>query len=1069
MKKIRLILTGLLLLCSTAIFAQNITVTGTVTDASNGQVVPGVTVLLKSDMSVWATTDDKGVYSISVPTNGIIQFSLSGYETLEMPVNGKAKIDASLKMDVQQFDDVIVVAYGTSTKASFTGSATMVNSEKIEKRVTSNVTSALAGTTPGVQVISSNGDPARNGNTIRIRGIGSMSASSAPLIILDGMPYEGSIKDINSSDVESMSVLKDASASAIYGARGANGVILITTKKAKGNTLPNVKLDARWGSNSRLIPQYDVISDPKEYYETYYKLMWNSQHYIGKTDDEAYEFANRNIFNRRNGGLGYQVYTIPDGEDFIGRDFKMNPNAKLGYSDGEYYYTPDDWYNEAFHNSFRHEYNLSISGSTDKLSYYASAGFLDDGGIVNNSNYKRYSARINAEYQAKKWLKFTTNMGYSHSDSQTPSYSGSFGSSGNLFYIVNNIAPIYPLYVRNADGSIKEINGRKQYDANQTNFKRPGFVGNAVRDNEYDQRKSYGDMFNGKWGIVITPVKGLNITGNVGLTNDNGRSNLLFSPFGSGSNTDGAVAVSHSRYFSVNSQALISYKTDFGGSRSHFDILAGYENFSVLNQGLSAGNTHLFNPFIGELDNAGTITEQSTGSDTDHYRTQGFLFRAQYDWDGRYFISASYRRDASSRFAEGHRWGNFGSVGAAWNIASEPFMENADWVDLLKLKASWGVQGNDDIGGYYPYADQYSHTYDEDSGEYSLNLGYKGNKDLTWETSHAVNVGIDFGFFTGRLNGSIEFFDRITTDMLYARPVPLSAGNPTGIIPVNVGSMKNIGVELNIDGDPIRTRNFEWNINLNLTHYKNEILSLDKSIEENGIKGSSSIIRVGGSRYNAYMRKFAGVDKETGEGLYYYQEKDENGKPFGELKTTTEFTEADQFDLGTVLPKIFGGFGTTLSFYGIDISAQFSFQLGGRYYDGSYQALMHTQDAPGKNMHKDLLNSWSETNRDSNIPRMDGSSIVGQSTVDRFLISSNYISLNNLQVGYTFPKKWMSKIKVGSLRIYVAGENLFVKAARKGIDPRFSYGLGSYTSGSGLNSGAYGSMRNITGGISITF
>lgn len=575
----KLFLMVLSALMTTAAFAQNLTVSGNVTDASNGEPVPFASVHLQGTMT-GVSTDAQGHYSLSVPADGILVFSSIGYKTIEVAVASRTQINVAMESDSQFLDETIVVAYGTATKSSFTGSAAVVNAETIENRVTTNVTSALAGTTPGVQVISSSGDPASNGATIRIRGIGSMSASSAPLYVVDGMPYDGSISDINPNDVESMSVLKDAAASAIYGARGANGVVLITTKRAQAADAL-VKFDAKWGSNSRLIPQYDVITNPAEYYETHYKMMYNSQIYAGKSVADAYAYADANIFDQNNGGLGYQVYTVPDGEKFIGTNFKLNPNATLGYSDGEYYYIPDDWYGETFHNSFRQEYNLSISGSKDRLSYYGSVGFLDDGGIVNNSGYKRYTARINADYQAKKWLKVSSNISYSHGDSQTASYSSTFGSSGNVFYITNMMAPIYPLYVRDAEGNIMTENGRTIYDANQTNFARPAFTGNAVRDNEVDSKQNYSDVISGKWGFTATPVAGLSLSANVGLTNENERYNALYSEFGSNSGTDGIAYVTHSRVFAVNNQYLAEYKTDFGGTNHNFDILAGYEIYSL--------------------------------------------------------------------------------------------------------------------------------------------------------------------------------------------------------------------------------------------------------------------------------------------------------------------------------------------------------------------------------------------------------------------------------------------------------------------------------------------------------
>ena len=1073
MKKAKLFLAALSALLSLAASAQDITVTGTVTEASTGEGVPFASVMVKGTMNGVASNVD-GVYSIVAPENGTLVFSAVGYTTVEVAVNSAAEINVELDVDNQFLDETIVVAYGTATRESFTGSATMVDSEEISKRVTSSVTTALAGTTPGVQIISSSGDPSSSGGSIRIRGIGSMSASNNPLYVVDGMPYEGSMSDINPNDVESISVLKDASASAIYGARGANGVVLITTKKASGSQ-PSVKFDARFGVNSRLIPQYDVIDDPGQYYETWYKLLYNSQYYAGASVADAYAFADNNLFNANNGGLGYIVFTVPEGQNLVGHNFKLNPNATLGYDDGEYYYYPDNWYDEAFHNSFRQEYNLSASGSKGGLTYYGSVGYLDDGGVVSNSRYQRYTARINANYQAKSWLKFNTSMSYSHSDSQSPGdYSDQYGSSGNIFYIANNIGPIYPLYVR-ASGTheIMYENGRPVYDANQTNFSRPSIVGNAVRDNEYDRRQNYADVLTGQWGVTVTPVHGLDISANIGLLNDNTRYNALYSQFGSASSVDGQAYVVHMRRFAVNTQFLANYKTDFGATRHTLEVLAGYESYNSTYQQLEGVNDHLYDPYIGELNNAHGTSSRQVASYTLPYMTQGFLSRVQYDYAGKYFLSASYRRDASSRFHPDHRWGNFGSIGGAWLISSENFMSNADWVDMLKLKVSYGVQGNDNLGSsqsyYFPYTDQYSVSYNEETGEYSVNLSFKGNEDLTWESSHSINAGVEFELFGGYLNGSVEFFDRITSDLLYNRSVPLSSGNPTGVIPVNVGSISNMGVEAVLSGDIIRTQNVNWNWNINLSSYKNTILALDETVPAEGLRGSNYIYRVGGSLYNAYVYRFAGVDQTDGRAMYYKKVLDKDGNWTGEDEITYNFSEADQYDIGTTLPKVYGGFGTSLSAYGFDFSVQCSFQLGGKYYDGTYQSMMLTQASAGNAIHKDLLDAWTPDNTNTNVPRLDGDYSVAQSAVDRFFVSSNYLSLNNVTLGYTFPKRWTDKLDIAGLRIYVSGDNLAVLTARKGVDPRFSLGLGSFTSGSGLNSGAYSTMRNVTAGISLTF
>ena len=1075
MRIISTLLTALMAITASAQDYAVVRVSGQVKDASDNSAVPYASVHLEGTMT-GTSTDGEGKFVIDVPGNGVLTFSSIGYRTLKVPVDGRRTLNIVLEPDNEYLDETIVIAYGTTTRNAFTGSASMIGAETIESRVSTNVTSALAGTAPGVQVISSSGDPASSGTSIRIRGIGSMSASSAPLYIVDGMPFEGPISDINPNDVESMSVLKDASASAIYGARGANGVVLITTKRGSAGEASRIRFDARWGSNSRLIPQYDVISDPALYYETHYRMMYNSQVYAGKSSDEAYSYADANLFNQNNGGLGYQVYTVPAGQPFIGKDFKLNPSAVLGYSDGEYYYIPDNWYDEAFHNSFRQEYNLSVSGSKDRMNYYGSVGYLNDGGIVDNSDYQRYTARMNMDWQVLEWLKVMTSLSYAYSDAQTASYSSTYGSSANIFYVTNMMGPIYPLYVRDAEGRIMYENGMKIYDANQTNFVRPSFVGNAVRDNVVNRRRNYEDFVSGKWGITATPLEGLSLSANVGLTNSNSRYNALYSRFGSQSATDGLALVSHERTFAVNNQYLAEYKTDFGGSGHTLNILAGYELYQLKVQYQEGQNDHLFDPYIGELGNADGNNAKQLTSYTADYITQGFLSRIQYEYGERYFASASFRRDGSSRFASDHRWGNFGSVGAAWLMSSEEFMDGAWWINMLKLKASYGVQGNDDLypnagyaRKYYPYADNYTHSYNDSTGEYSTELAYKGNDELTWESSLSFNAGFDFEIFAGALSGSIEYFSRKTKDLLYSKDVPLSSGNPTGYYPVNVGSIVNNGFETNFEGVILSRKDVLWTWNLNISHYRNRILSLDPSVSEKGIIGGNYIYKEGGSLYEAYMRKSAGVDQESGKALWYMKVTDDNGEWTGEVMTTDVFSKASQFELGSVLPDLYGGFGTSLKVFGFDFTAQFSFQTGGRYYDGTYQALMHTSSSAGTAWHKDVLKSWTAEIPSTEFPRLDGDTSVGQTAVSNYLISSDYLSVNNITLGYTLPQKWTSAMKIESLRVYVAGDNLAVASARKGVDPRYSIGLGSLTSGSGLNSGSYSAMRTVTAGVTVNF
>ena len=1082
-KRLMTMLVGLFLLVG-GVLAQT-KVSGTVVSQDDGQPVVGATVLVVGT-STGTVTDANGKFSLTVPAGkSMLRITYIGMEPIE--VSARANMRIVLTSDQKALDEVIVVAYGTAKRSAFTGSAVEIKSEEIGQHVTSTATSALIGKVAGVQATSSSGAPG-SVPTLRIRGIGSYSASSTPLYVIDGVPMEQSVATVNPQDIESISVLKDASASAIYGNRGANGVIIITTKKAKGVAQDaEVTFDARVGSNSRLIPRYDIITDPGQYYETQYRAMYNSVAYNGGTAAEAYAYADANLFDRNNGGLGYQVFTVPDGEKLIGTNFKLNPHATLGYCDGEYTYLPDNWYDEVIHSSVRQEYNASVSGNTGRLSYFASVGYLNDGGQVKNSNYRRYTARANVEYQAKKWLKLTTNMSFTHSNSQTPSYSSdTYGSSTNLFYYANSMGAIFPLYVRDAQGNIIYDNGRARYDANNTNFTRPAFTGNAVRDNEYNQFRGYGDIFFGQWGAVVTPIEGLSISANLSANAINSRGNSLYSRYGSGSSVDGSASVSSSRTLSVNQQYLVSYQRTFA-ELHNMNVLAGYEQYKIKDQSLGGSNTHLFDPFIGEINNAkGPADDKSVSSSTDNYMTEGFLARGSYDYDNRYFANASIRRDASSKFAPGHRWGTFWSAGLAWQMNKEDFLKNIKEINLLKLKISYGENGNDMGMGWHAYADRFSTSYNKETQEYSVSMVSKGNDELTWETKKSWNFGVDFSMFNYRLNGSVEVYTGTTSDLLWSKTLPLSSGLTVTSYPANVGKLRNSGIEVTLDGTIVKTKDLTWSLNMSLAHNKNEVLELEESIRETGLRSSSDIVREGGSLCQAYMVKYAGVDKTNGRAQYWKAyTTDENGNyvalknTYGDGAITKEeltydITEASLYDCGDVLPTVTGGFGTTLNAYGFDLSAQFAFQLGGKFYDGQYQALMSNGQEQGFAMHKDLLNAWSPENPNSDIPRLstaavDDPGVKSQTTQDRFLTSSNYLSLSNLTVGYTLPTKWASVISMKSVRVYFAGENLFLLTKRQGMDPRYNLGIGSMTTGGGLAAGSYSAMRSITGGLTVTF
>lgn len=1050
-------------------FAQLQTFNGVVLSETNGEPVIGASVQVKGTTQ-GTITDFDGKFSIIADKGGILVVSFIGMRTMEVPVAQDLKI--VLSENTSELDEVMVVAFGTTTKKSFTGSASVVKSDDIVKRQTSNVTNSLSGQVAGVQGVSIDGAPGAV-TKIRIRGIGSMNADNSPLYVVDGVPADdNTIATLNNNDIESITVLKDAASNALYGARGANGVVLITTRR--GNTQDaQITVDAKWGSNSREVPTYSVMTDPGMYYETFYQGLYNSQYLAGQSSAYSHEYANTYLLDPKNGGLGYQVYTVPTGQRLIGRNGKLNPNATLGYNDGSNYYLPDSWYGELFNSSnLRQEYNLSVSGSTDKINYFASAGYLDDSGIIENSDYQRFTTRVNVDYQAKKWLKIGTSMSYAHADQKYPTDQTSdnaASSSGNLFFVSNFMAPIYPLYIRNADGSIAhDANGYTMYDygdgasvaaGTQRPFMSQSNPASAIA---LDKSKYTNDMFTGKWYATIEFYKGLKATANVGVNYFGSRYQQTTNPYYGQYATSGGLAyVESDRYLIVNQQYLLTYNNRFAGLHN-VDLLLGYENYQYTESAVYGQKTKLFSPDIAEVSNA--ILSPLTGSLTHHYATQGILAQAKYDYDSKYYFSASYRRDASSRFAKEHRWGNFWSVGAAWDINSESWMEPAqDVVNLLKLKASYGAQGNDNLltsdgkVNYYLYTDQYDVS--ESNGAFATTLTYKGNNDLTWETSYNLNVGIDFALFDERLSGTVEGFQRRTVDMLYYKPVPSSLGYST--LPVNIGSVSNAGLDLELHGVPVRTKNVTWTIFANMTYFKNKILQLSPELNGQWISGNY-IYKEGESLYNFYIRKYAGVDPATGKSLWYQDITDAEGNVTGQTVTDV-WSNATQYETGDILPKVYGGFGTSLDAYGLDFSVSFAYQLGGRIYDDGYRALMHSGNSSfaGQNWHTDILNAWTPENTDTDIPRVDAADLYTNSSSDRWLISSNYLNLQNITLGYTLPAKWTRKIKVEKLRIYGVADNVALVSARKGLDPRQSYTTSSMNT--------YASMRSISGGISITF
>lgn len=1042
--------------------AQTTDVSGTVYSAEDGEPVIGASILVEGTTN-GTVTDIDGKFYLSVSKGAKLQISYIGMKSVTLLA--KANMVVKLESDTEVLEEVMVVAYGTAKKSAFTGSAKVMNSEDIGKLQVTNAAEALTGKVAGVQMNSSSGQPGASAPTIRIRGISSINAGNDPLIVLDGAPYDGDINNINPQDIESMTVLKDAASNALYGARGANGVIMITTKKGKSGDAV-VTLDAKWGSNMRGTRDYSMITNPAQYYEMYYYALKNYfMDSSNMTANEAHIAANNNMFGTGEYSLGYNVYTVPENQFLIGTNGKLNPNATLGnvvtYGDKKYLLYPDNWTDAAYKHGLRQEYNLSVSSGTDKSSFYFSMGYLGNEGITDQSNYERLTGRLKADYQAKSWLKIGANFAYNHMNINSLGSDGESGGSQNIFSYAQSVAPIYPLFIRNEDGTIlRDENNFPRYDygdKENAGLERPIFAGsNAYSDLLLNENSSESNAINANAFFEIRFLENFKFTWNSGVNVDETRQTMTVNPYyGTTASFNGMVQKYHVRSFSYNHQQLLNYQNTFANVHN-VGVMVGHESYRSKYYILSGSKSNMFNPSNVELD--GAITMQSTSSSTSDYNSEGYFGRIQYDYDTKYFASVSYRRDASSRFHPDHRWGNFWSLGGAWLISKEDFFD-VDWIDELKYKASYGSQGNDNIGDY-----RYTNTYiiSNSSGYPAAVPSVMGNETITWETNGNFNTGFDFSFFKGRLSGGVEMFYRKTSDMLFAFPLPPTFGYTSYYD--NIGDMRNIGVEAEFNIGLIKTKDLVWDFNFNMTHYKNKVLYLPEENKSNTVDGHDGFISglyyYGEDMplYTFYIPKYAGVS-ENGEALYY---KDVVKDGVKTVETTTAYSEATKYLCGSSLPKLYGGFGTTLSYKGLDFSMNLAYQIGGKTYDSTYASLMQSPQTStrGRNFHTDLLNAWSPENKGSDIPRFQFGDVNTVQTSDRFLTDASYLSVQNINVGYTLPSSMLRGLQ--RVRVYLSADNVFVLSKRQGLDPRQSL-MGQ------PNGETYAPIRTISGGLTVTF
>lgn len=1027
--------------------AQVSQVTGTVVSAEDGLPVVGASVLVKGT-TVGTVTDIDGNFTISgVPEDGkIIVVSFIGLKSQELPI--EPVMNVTLQSDAKVLEEVMVVAYGVAKKESFTGSAEVIKSEKIQARPVANVTKALDGLVSGVQTTSGSGQPG-SGVSVVVRGYGSINSSQNPLYVVDGVPYDGNVVSINPNDIESMTVLKDASAGALYGSRGANGVVMITTKRGNSGKV-KVNLKANWGVASRAIPRYETM-DEAGYIETVYQSYKNNLVINnGMSPQAASVVALQNMKTGPTAIFGaneqYNPFNYSITELIDPATGKVRSDAVLKYS--------EDWMDEAMRNNpLRQEYNVSFTGGNEKTKYMFSVGYLDEKGLLKTTGFTRYNGRMNIESEVTDWFKAGMNASYSRNESNT-AVENSSGAS-NVWYTAQLMAPIFPVYEKDAEGKdIIDVNGNKVFDYGTNRPAGASADWHTIATLYDDKYANNSDNLSGRLFAEIGNLKegvleGLKLSVNYGFDLVSADNMTYYNPYnGNSVSVKGSLQKSASRTFSFTFNQLLSYDRTF--NKHHINALVGHEFYKYNYQYLGASKTGF--PFGGlyELDAATNITGAS--SYQHNYAVESVLSRFAYDFDDRYYLSASFRTDGSSRFHKDNRWGQFWSVGANWRISREKFMKDVSWVDNLSMKVSYGVQGNDNIGTYYAWQSLYN--FGSSNADYpGLSASSLGNPDLKWEKNANLNAGVE-GRFMNRFNVAVEWYSRKTTDMLMLFPMASSLGFDG--YNKNIGSMRNTGWDITLGADIFQGDSFNWRFTVMGSTVKNKVLQLADKPE---IISGNYIIKEGETLNSFYTATSAGVDPATGKQLYWVWDTDKNGVR-GEKYISDSQSKATACKeiQGSRIPDIYGSFSNEFRYKNFDLSVLCTYSVGGKVLDGVYNTLMYgNYIGQAKSAH--LERAWKQPGDITDVPRIE----IGKSYIitDNNLINASYLAIKNITLGYTLPAKVLKSLGLESLRLTATGDNLVLFNHLKGMDPQYNFT-------GGTNFG-YVPVRTISFGIDVTF
>jgi TonB-linked SusC/RagA family outer membrane protein len=975
---------------------QQKSVSGKVTDSS-GATLPGVSVVIKGTTS-GTITDGKGNYMISkVPDNAVLQFSFVGMKMEEVAVEGKTTIDVSLSEDVIGIEEVVAIGYGTVKKSDLTGAVASVSSNEIKKQPVTSLGQAIQGKATGVVVSSNSGAPGGN-LKIRIRGANSLQGSNEPLYIVDGVALNIGISDLNVNDIESVEVLKDASSTAVYGSRGANGVIMITTKRGK-NEKTKVQLTVNTGV-SKLANKYDLL--------------------------DAGSFAELvNVY--KPGYFTSQQIT----------DYKANGGV--------------DWQDEVFQTGVLQDYQLNLTGGSSATKFYISGNYIDQKGIVTGADLQKYTVRSNMSTELGKKVKVDLNMFASRLKTVNTADNGSKGSP---LWNTPLFPPTFPIYT--ASG------GWNRTD----NLSGPGLMNPLmVLKERYSDYLSNSVAANTKIAWAITNDLKLDIV--FGVDNSSGQNGSITNEWMNPTTT--AASLSENKSFTLQNSNILTYHKKFAGVHD-LTVMAANEQSKFNNSGFGASGTNIYPISVG-YNNLGIATGKNISSYQTQYSLQSFLGRISYSYLNKYLVTATYRADGTSKFQGDNKWGYFPATALAWRVSEESFMKGQDIISNLKLRGSWGITGNQGIDAYATIAKigAMSNSYGLPSLLPGSIVVGADNPDLKWETTAQTNFGFDVSAIDGRINLSVDYYIKNTSDLLHYAAIP--AYNGGGGVNKNVGEMENKGFEITLSGTPVSGKEFTWNANFNISAYKNKLLSLGKDtflLGGNYAAGltfeSPFAIKVGESLGSFWGYEWEGIYKtaDATEAAKYGFKPGDN--KYMDYNHDGKIDSKDKHIIGNALPDYVWGFDNTFSYKNFDLNIMIQ-ALAGRKILNTVYACSNTilSDATAIS-HVDGLDYWSTSNEDAIFASPTTS--TGRNFIEstQFLQDGSYVKFKNIGLSYNLSKE---KLKYTDLKLTVSGQNLLTFTKYKGYDPETS------TSGNDIDGaidvGAYPNSRTITFSIQAIF